>query len=84
MPTIALANGTAARSQVRRALRLRSPRETQLRSDTDVLLLRVGYQARTAHQEDVFTFRTDTQNHLLCCDEVRLACRKITAGGLAS
>src|SRR5215470_2966645 len=42
MPAIALLSGTASRSRARRALRLRSPRETPLRSDTDVLLLRVG------------------------------------------
>ena len=66
IPAIALLNGTASRSRASRALRLRSPRETPLRSDTDVLLLRVGYQARTAHQEDVFTSRTNTQNDLLC------------------
>src|SRR5215472_18780437 len=42
MPAIALLTGTASRSRARRALRLRSPRETPPRSDTDVLLLRVG------------------------------------------
>jgi hypothetical protein len=26
----------------------------------------MGTQARQAHQEDVFTARTDTQNELLC------------------
>src|SRR5258708_7143345 len=42
MPAIALLSGTASRSRASRALRLRSPRETPLRSDTDVLLLHVG------------------------------------------
>src|SRR6185369_12977572 len=58
-----------------RALRLRSPRDTPLRSDTDVLLLRVGYQARTAHQEDVSTSRTNTQNDLLCMRASRQPCQ---------
>src|SRR5215472_3870295 len=39
MPAIALHGGTASRNRASRALRLRSPRETPLRSDTDVLLV---------------------------------------------
>src|SRR5258706_6002780 len=42
MAAIELCSGTASRTRASRALRLRSPRETPLRSDTDVLLLRVG------------------------------------------
>jgi hypothetical protein len=35
----------------------------------------MGHQARQAHQGDVPTSRTDTQNVLLCRDDVRLNCR---------
>jgi len=40
MPTIALPAGTRARRRVKRALRLRSPRDTPLPLPVNVLLLR--------------------------------------------
>ena len=35
--------------------------------------MRMGFQARQAHQEDVFTSLTDTQNELLCRDPLAAA-----------
>jgi hypothetical protein len=43
----------ALRSRVSRSFRLRSPRNTPLPSVTNDLLEATGFQARTAHQEDV-------------------------------
>ncbi len=44
IPTIAFLVGTASRSRSSRALRLRSPRDTPLPLDTNVLLHAMGYQ----------------------------------------
>jgi hypothetical protein len=47
-------------------LRLRSPRETPLPFFIErPPVLRMGHQARQAHQEDVPQSRIDTQNELL-------------------
>jgi hypothetical protein len=65
IPTTALLTGTSPRSRASLALRLRSPRDTPLRLATNVLLLRWDTKP-AAHQEDVPTPRTDTQNVFLC------------------
>ena len=71
MPTIAFATGTNSRSRASFALRLRSPRDTPLPLLTNVLLFVLLWDTKPeAHQEDVPTPGTDTQNVFLC----RVAC----------
>lgn len=65
IPTIAFVVGTNARSRVRRALRLRSPRETPLPLLMNVLLVR--WDAKPDKRiRGTFLRRTDTQNVFLC------------------
>src|SRR5690348_12629720 len=81
MPTIAFTDGTRARNRVSRALRLRSPRDTPLPLPMNVLLLRWDTKP-AAHQEDVPTSCSDTQNVFLCrreCAATRAAVTLRTA-----
>ena len=43
-----------------------TPGDSIYRCSLNVLLCELGHQARQAHQEDVPTPRTDTQNVFLC------------------
>jgi hypothetical protein len=60
-----------AHSRESLAFRLRSPRQTPLLLLIERPPLRIGTSSRQAHQEDVPTSRTDTQNVFLCrCEDV--------------